>query len=41
MLKWMLKMNQPLSAVTNDSYKEKMAEFDPAFVIPGEKKFVR
>lgn len=34
----MLNTNQPLSAVTNEAYKEKMAEFDPAFVIPGEKK---
>lgn len=34
----MLKTNQPLSAVTNEAYKEKMAELDPAFVIPGEKK---
>ena len=38
MLKWMLKTNQPLSAVTNDSYKEKMAEFDPSFVVLGEQK---
>src|SRR3989337_3268527 len=38
MLKWMLETNQPLSAVTNEAYKEKMTEFDPAFVIPGEKK---
>ncbi|GBC41300.2 zinc finger BED domain-containing protein 1-like [Rhizophagus irregularis DAOM 181602=DAOM 197198] len=37
-LKWMLLTNQPLSAVTNEAYKEKMAEFDPSFIIPGEKK---
>ena len=30
--------NQPLSAVTNDAYKEKMAKFDPSFIVPGEKK---
>jgi hypothetical protein len=34
----MLLTNQPLSAVTNEAYKEKMAEFDPSFIIPGEKK---
>lgn len=27
----LLPMNQPLSTVTNNAYKEKMAEFDPAF----------
>ncbi|PKK59760.1 hypothetical protein RhiirC2_719602 [Rhizophagus irregularis] len=37
-LKWMLLTNQPLSAVTNEAYKEKMAEFDPSFIILGEKK---
>ncbi|PKK55787.1 hypothetical protein RhiirC2_722260, partial [Rhizophagus irregularis] len=37
-LKYMLLTNQPLSAVTNEAYKEKMAEFDPSFIIPGEKK---
>jgi hypothetical protein len=34
----MLLTNQPLSAVTNEAYKEKMAEFDPFFIILGEKK---
>jgi len=34
----MLLTNQPLSTVTNLIYKEKMAQFDPSFVIPGEKK---
>ncbi|EXX53697.1 hypothetical protein RirG_241570 [Rhizophagus irregularis DAOM 197198w] len=37
-LKWMLLTNQPLSAVTNEAYREKMAEFDPSFVVPGEQK---
>ncbi|CAG8488560.1 1917_t:CDS:2 [Scutellospora calospora] len=37
-LKWMLLTNQPLSTVTNEAYKEKMAAFDPSFTIPGEKK---
>lgn len=34
----MLFTNQPLSAVTNEAYREKMAEFDPSFVVPGEQK---
>src|ERR1700722_8977394 len=37
-LKWMLLTNQPLSAVTNEAYKEKMAEFDPSFTIRDEQK---
>ena len=37
-LKWMLMTNQPLSTITNEAYKEKMAEFDPSFIVPGEKK---
>jgi len=34
----MLMTNQPLSTITNEAYKEKMAEFDPSFIVPGEKK---
>ena len=34
----MLFTNQPLAAVTNEIYREKMAEFDPSFVIPREQK---
>ena len=34
----MLLTNQPLFAVTNEAYKEKIAEFDPSFIIPEEKK---
>ena len=34
----MLGTNQPLSAVTNKAYREKIELFDSAFVIPGEKK---
>ena len=34
----MLITNQPLSTVTNTAYKEKMGQFDPSFVVPGEKK---
>ena len=34
----MLLTNQPLAAVTNETYREKMAEFDPSFVVPGEQK---
>ncbi len=34
----MLIINQPLSAVTNDAYKEKMAEFHSSFIVPEEKK---
>jgi hypothetical protein len=34
----MLLTNQPLSAITNEAYREKMAEFDPSFVVPGEQK---
>jgi len=34
----MLLSNQPLSTVTNEAYKEKMAEFDPSFSIPEEQK---
>jgi hypothetical protein len=34
----MLITNQLLSTVTNPAYKEKMAQFDPSFVIPGEQK---
>ena len=34
----MLETNQPLSAVTNKAYREKIELFDSAFVIPGEKK---
>ncbi len=30
--------NQPLSAIINDVYKKKMAEFDPSFIILEEKK---
>ena len=30
--------NQPLSAITNDAYKEKMVEFDPSFIVSKEKK---
>ncbi|CAG8754527.1 5327_t:CDS:2, partial [Ambispora leptoticha] len=37
-LKWILLTNQPLSTVTNDVYKEKMAEFDLSFIMPEEKK---
>ena len=38
LLKWMLLTNQPISTVTNPAYKEKMAQFDPSFVVPGEQK---
>ncbi|CAG8529752.1 10641_t:CDS:2, partial [Cetraspora pellucida] len=31
-------VRKPLSTVTNEAYKEKIAEFDPSFVISGEKK---
>ena len=34
----MLLTNQPLAAVTNEVYREKMAEFDLSFVVPGEQK---
>jgi len=34
----MLRTNQPLSAVTNEAYKEMMNIFDSSFIIPGEKK---
>src|SRR2546421_12365939 len=37
-LNWMLLTNQPLAAVTNETYREKMAEFDPFFVVPEEQK---
>jgi len=33
-----VKNKQPLSAVTNEAYREKITEFDPEFVIPEEKK---
>ena len=34
----MLLTDQPLSAVTNPAYKEKMLQFDPSFIVPGEQK---
>ena len=34
----MLLTNQPLSAITNEAYREKMAKFDPSFIVPGEQK---
>jgi hypothetical protein len=34
----MLLTNQPLSAITNEAYREKMAEFDLSFVVSGEQK---
>ena len=34
----MLLTNQPLSTITNPAYKEKMSQFDPSFVVPGEQK---
>src|ERR1700722_19454500 len=34
----MLLTDQPISTVTNPAYKEKMAQFDPSFVVPGEQK---
>ena len=34
----MLLTDQPLSAITNPAYKEKMSQFDPSFVVPGEQK---
>jgi len=34
----MLLTNQPLSTVTNPAYKEKMLQFDPSFIVPGEQK---
>ncbi|PKB95101.1 hypothetical protein RhiirA5_386229, partial [Rhizophagus irregularis] len=37
-LKWMLLTDQPLAAITNPAYKEKMSHFDPSFVVPGEQK---
>ncbi|CAG8740225.1 25359_t:CDS:2, partial [Racocetra persica] len=38
LLRWMLCLNQPLSTVTDKAYKEKMAVFDPSFIILEEKK---
>ena len=38
LLKWMLLTDQPISTVTNPAYKEKMSQFDPSFVVPGEQK---
>ncbi|EXX57755.1 hypothetical protein RirG_204130 [Rhizophagus irregularis DAOM 197198w] len=39
LLKWMLRTNQPLSAVTNEAYKEMINIFDSSFItIPEEKK---
>jgi hypothetical protein len=34
----MLLTDQPLAAITNPAYKEKMSHFDPSFVVPGEQK---
>jgi hypothetical protein len=34
----MLLTDQPISTVTNPAYKEKMAQFGPSFVVPGEQK---
>ena len=34
----MLLTNQPLFAVTNETYREKMAKFDSSFIVPGEQK---
>jgi hypothetical protein len=34
----MLLTDQPLSTITNPAYKEKMVQFDPSFVVPGEQK---
>jgi hypothetical protein len=34
----MLLTDQPLATITNPAYKEKMAQFDPSFVVPGEQK---
>ncbi|CAG8758765.1 15597_t:CDS:2, partial [Rhizophagus irregularis] len=41
MLKWMLITDQPISTVTNPAYKEKISNFDPSFIIPGEQKIER
>ncbi|CAG8489638.1 6380_t:CDS:2 [Cetraspora pellucida] len=38
LLKWMILTNQSLSTITNNTYREKMSEFDPAFVVPSKKK---
>ena len=38
LLKWMLLTDQPIFTITNPAYKEKMAQFDPSFVVPGEQK---
>lgn len=34
----MLITDQPISTVTNPAYKEKISNFDPSFIIPGEQK---
>ncbi|CAG8533804.1 16006_t:CDS:2 [Cetraspora pellucida] len=37
-LKWILLTNQSLFTVTDNAYKEKIAEFDPSFVVSDKKK---
>ncbi|CAG8497805.1 299_t:CDS:2, partial [Racocetra persica] len=38
LFKWMILTNQSLSTVIDNAYREKMSEFNPAFVVSSEKK---